>query len=370
MLGPCFGFPTPIKAPIPFLKHVKTSPFLHQRPRPHALQCSVKPSCYTSPRVGVIQLTGKDRLSFLHNQSTNKFEGRQSGQVVETTFTLPTGRVIDLATVLLRDSDALVLVSSNTVNELVERFERYLFPADEVRVSNNSDKFSLSWIFVGEGSANDARVEFEKDRMSYRGTSWVRGHFAIRNEGAQRTSMNIWGSGLSTPGFRILQSPAGSFNSDLDSDFQMLSSAEFDQLRIMDGRPFSNNEFAKKWIVLEAGLWHTVSFQKGCYVGQETIAKLESRDGVNNWLVGLRGDNILKEGAVITDKKDGAKVGVVTSSTTDKNGHGISLGYVKRKRGVAKPGTVLSVDGADVLVQDLPFATRTKEACADGEVRN
>jgi folate-binding protein YgfZ len=45
-------------------------------------------------------------------------------------------------------------------------------------------------------------------------------------------------------------------------------------LRILRGRPYPDRELTPEVTPLEAGLWHTVSFTKGCYLGQETIAKV------------------------------------------------------------------------------------------------
>lgn len=53
-------------------------------------------------------------------------------------------------------------------------------------------------------------------------------------------------------------------------------------LRVLQGRPYPDQELTLEVTPLEAGLWHTVSFTKGCYLGQETIAKVSRRGGTDS----------------------------------------------------------------------------------------
>ncbi|KAB1991038.1 CAF17-like 4Fe-4S cluster assembly/insertion protein YgfZ, partial [Haemophilus parainfluenzae] len=75
------------------------------------------------------------------------------------------------------------------------------------------------------------------------------------------------------------------------------------QLRIQQGRPMPGAELTQDYNPLEAGLWQTISFDKGCYIGQETIARLNTYRGVKQQLWGIRlqgpaapGSPILVEG--------------------------------------------------------------------------
>ncbi|KAJ1469333.1 hypothetical protein T484DRAFT_1852108, partial [Baffinella frigidus] len=61
----------------------------------------------------------------------------------------------------------------------------------------------------------------------------------------------------------------------------------WEALRIMDGVPAPGKELTLDHNPLEAGLWGTVSFDKGCYIGQETIARLRTSGGVKQQLFSL-----------------------------------------------------------------------------------
>lgn len=100
----------------------------------------------------------------------------------------------------------------------------------------------------------------------------------------------------------------------------------FDYLRIEAGQPRFGRELTLDYIPLEANLWADVSFNKGCYTGQEIIARMESRGRLAKRLVRLRAADPLPVGEDIrTATKN---VGRITSSGMGPGG-AVALGYVK-----------------------------------------
>ena len=63
---------------------------------------------------------------------------------------------------------------------------------------------------------------------------------------------------------------------------------ELERWRIAAGLPAAGHELTEDWNPLEAGLWDHVSFTKGCYVGQEVVARLRTYDKVSREIVRLR----------------------------------------------------------------------------------
>jgi tRNA-modifying protein YgfZ len=124
------------------------------------------------------------------------------------------------------------------------------------------------------------------------------------------------------------------------------------RLRIIQGRPKPDAELTEDYNPLEVGLWQTISFTKGCYIGQETIARLNTYKGVKQYLWGIKLANFAEVGSPLL--LDGEKVGILTSCTTTENGI-YGLGYLRAKAG----GVGLKLQIADTIgeILDLPFVS-------------
>jgi folate-binding protein YgfZ len=108
-------------------------------------------------------------------------------------------------------------------------------------------------------------------------------------------------------------------------------SAEYEGLRISAGIPRMGAELDERTIPAESGLIDlTVSFTKGCYTGQELVARVDSRGGnVPRHLTRLRSTGEIVSGSDLVDET-GAAVGKVTSAAADPDGDWVALGFVKR----------------------------------------
>jgi aminomethyltransferase len=120
-----------------------------------------------------------------------------------------------------------------------------------------------------------------------------------------------------------------------------LSHISYEDLRIAHGYPHFPNEIGEDYIPLETGLMDAISFSKGCYVGQEIIARMDSRGQIAKRLVKLdapRGE--LREGDAIT--ADGQNIGKITSAqSAAMDGHRLALGYVRSA--FAEPGHTVQI---------------------------
>jgi folate-binding protein YgfZ len=126
-----------------------------------------------------------------------------------------------------------------------------------------------------------------------------------------------------------------------------------DVLRIEDGRPWFGPDITEDNLLHETGLigeYHSPT--KGCYVGQEVIARLDARGGnVNKMMRGLRLSATAQAGSAVTS--EGKQVGRVTTAGTSPRLGPVAMGYVHRSR--FEPGTHVEVDGAAAAVVRLPF---------------
>ncbi len=117
-------------------------------------------------------------------------------------------------------------------------------------------------------------------------------------------------------------------------------------LRIEAGIPIYGKDMDEETIPIEAGIWNALSFEKGCYVGQEVVARIKWRGHVNRHLMGI----VLEEGytpsagdEIFAGEK---KIGRITSQAfSPALGRNVALGYVRRE--FVEPGTEVFVASAD-----------------------
>jgi folate-binding protein YgfZ len=133
--------------------------------------------------------------------------------------------------------------------------------------------------------------------------------------------------------------------------------AALEILRVEAGFPRFGVELGPDTLPAELGLVEsTVSFTKGCYTGQEVVARMHSRGRVGHRLIGI----VLDDGALAEPgaevRAGGSRVGAVTSVARSPRCGAIALGIVRN--GFDAPGTPLDVGGRSAQAVALPFASR------------
>jgi len=165
------------------------------------------------------------------------------------------------------------------------------------------------------------------------------------------------GSGLALPGLTMLDvsGSSGVAAAVSSAGVRLGGGKEWEALRILQGRPFPEKELTLEVTPLEAGLWHTVDPEKGCYLGQETLAKQANNKGERQRLFAVRGKG-LEEKQRILDSA-GGRSGVVTSCLGDEGRAG--LAYIRKTVAHPTRASLFNEGGTEPLqVSDIPYATR------------
>ena len=296
---------------------------------------------------GRIRLTGADRVRFLHNQTTNQIEALAVGQGCSTVFVTSTGRTIDLVTVYALPEALLLLVSPGMAQTLYDWMDRYIFFSDQVSLSDESEQ-TFAFTVLGEGADEVARqlgaagligqAEFSHQMLPT--ADGLTAHMAVGSDLAI-AGYTLWGPKTSAAAVWQALISAGASPGPAE---------QWETLRIQQGRPRPGQELTDDDNPLEAGLWQSVSFEKGCYIGQETIARLNTYQGVKKRLWGITLTAPVAAGAAITH--NGAKVGKLTSVIETESGI-LGLGYLRTKSG--GEGLSIEVDGVEGEAIALPF---------------
>jgi folate-binding protein YgfZ len=131
-------------------------------------------------------------------------------------------------------------------------------------------------------------------------------------------------------------------------------------LRVEAGIPALGSELDEEVLPPEARLERAIATDKGCYVGQEIVARLRARGQVNHLLVGLKFEPDTKASVGVALSSGGKSTGEVTTLVESPDLGRIALGYVRRDH--AEPGTVVDFEGGHGTVAALPFVVSTAES--------
>ena len=293
---------------------------------------------------GKLALTGTERKSFLAGQVTNDIEGLQAGHGCYAAFLTHKGKMLgDLRVLAVEDERAdpelLLDTERSTLQALFDMVRRFKIGYDVELHKRTVQRGLLS--LVGPGAraiagAEDLPAEEHAHRAAEIGGRPVR---LIATD----VGIDVLCEADDTDAVREALLAAGATPVSEDA-------AEI--LRVERGRPRYGWELDDATIPQEAGLnERAVSFTKGCYVGQETVARLFYRGKPNRHLRGLKLSEPVEPGAEL--RLGERVVGRLATSLVSPVHGPIALALVRRE---AVPGDTLDVTGgATAQVVELPF---------------
>ncbi len=300
---------------------------------------------------GRLKFTGKNRVDFLHRMSTNDLLKLAIGQGAGTVFTTPIARMIDRTVVYVRDSDVLMLTSRGNQARVFQWLRKYIFFNDDVQikdVTNETGMISLYGATAIQVMARVAGVDLSALPLH---------HWRVAPM-AEIEVMVTRADPIANGGFHLIferNAQAKVWQALLNAGVVPLSEETYQVLRVEAGQPEFGRELGDDYIPLEANLWNDVNFKKGCYTGQEIIARMESRQKLAKRLVGLRfGEQVTLPASLWIDDHE---AGIVTSVVHSPALGWIGLGYLKSDGG-AEGQVVQSHSGERTVsakVSVLPF---------------
>ena len=303
------------------------------------------------PDAGYLRFAGADRVDFLNRQTTNDVRLLTPDRSITTVLTTATARMSDVLT-LVDQGDALgAMTLAGHAAATARHFQGKIFFMDKVAVEDVSDEV--------------VQIDLDGPRAGslLRNLNVVAppGQDAVTTTGFAGSEIRVTArKGLVGPGFRLL---APAIVAEIvqqalaAAGFTKLMPETHDILRIEAGLPASNAELSEDYNPLEAGLEAAISESKGCYTGQEIIARQITYDKVTKRLVGLRLEALVEPGSTVGI--EGKKAGTVTSVADSPRFGPIALAYLKRPHHL--PGTrvlLQSPAAASVpaTVATLPFS--------------
>ena len=285
----------------------------------------------------LLELTGPDRLRLLNGLVTADVKSLAPGTTTRGFFTTGQGRILaDFHLLAFAESCWLVLPpgTGETIRAHLEKYK----VASRVEISQVADRclFELRGPRAGEIAAAAAEL--------------------LSTEDEQRTMLAAGGSVFLLPkAFASGEPLMPRLCEGSDSPLRRVSAAAAEIARIEDGELVFGVDFSGENFPQETGREAAVSYTKGCYLGQEVVARIHYRGGVQRLPRGLRFDADRMPDAGAELRFEGRSVGRATSVTQSARFGAIGLGLL-HQRGAA-PGTRLEVLGGAAEVVALPFGS-------------
>jgi len=297
-----------------------------------------------------IAVVGDDAAGFLNGIFSNDILSLQAGQGCEAAYLTPKGKMLGIIRILASQNDQtkVFLLDTDSVSlvSLEEIFQQYQVGYKVKVIKQTSKLKSLSLI----GPATDTVLRQSLDEGTGLPHIAVFSHEIIQINGIEtRLVRTRWGLELL---FREEDNNKLLDYLTMNIGVVPVQEETWNVLRVERGLPLYGPDLDDTVIPQEAGLnERLVSFTKGCYVGQETIARLYYKGKPNRHFRGLKlsasasyGDEIY-----VGDKKVGALTSVVSSPRFGE----IALGFIRAE---VIGGQEVAVDGAKATVIELPFS--------------
>jgi folate-binding protein YgfZ len=314
-------------------------------------------------RAGRLRLTGSKRLDLLHRIATQDLRGLAPGQGAIAAMLTDKGRILDALRLHAREDDVVLVTSPGQAPAIQKQIESLRF-RDDVQVSDITGTTAMLEL---AGPAAPALLEGLAGESGL--ADLPRYHSRrVRLAGHEALAARTLGMGA---GFRLIVDAAAAEEVWLaltqgprPARAVPMGEEAWESLRIERGVPRHGRELTLDHNPLEARLDASISWTKGCYIGQEVVARLDSRQKVSRLLCGLwldpSGAPLPAAGEELTaEDAPAVEAGRITSAVLSiAFARPIALAYVRQD--LATPGARLrrpavGAPPPGAVVAALPF---------------
>jgi folate-binding protein YgfZ len=247
----------------------------------------------------IVEMKGEESADFLQRISTNDLSTFVPDSMTFTLLVSDKGRIIDTVWLVHRGEYLLLLLSHGTAASTIGWLNRYII-MEEIVLTDVTSRYSVS-------------IHSDAEKGPY-----CTEYF----------------------GFPV------SFSIDGPTVESDMHSGDFEQWRILQGIPKIGHEIVEEFNPLELNLWNWISFTKGCYIGQEVIARLDTYNKVQRSLCLFRTAAMLQERAILCDSS-GNDLGKITSVFNDGTA---VIGLAMIRTAAALSGSSFHLKGTDLTV--------------------
>ena len=305
---------------------------------------------------GNLCFSGPDTEEFLHRMLSNRVQELGPGEGAYNTFLTRQGKFISDMYLYKFESSVVASVAPGMAETLAEEIDRFII-MDQVEVTDETETSFCIGLF-----GPDSAEIITKAGMGAPSTE-EHGH---TNSGDMMIARELW---TGEDGYLLLgprDEAESAWRALSDTGVKSAGIAALDSLTLEAGVPLFGKDMTAAVNPMQAGLEEkAIDFEKGCYIGQEVIAKIKYLGQVNRGLVGLKISGETTPGAGADVYSDEKNIGSITRSAYCPTTNAIlAFSYLPRTQ--MEPGTHVKVDcpggDAEATVESLPFYRRESEA--------
>ena len=287
---------------------------------------------YTPSKYKFIAVKGKDSIDLLDRLTTNDLKSLKSMEHAYSLLVSPKGRMIEMLSVLNLEGQIILGCSADSLNKVLEWIDFYTF-GEEVEIILDQKDYQSKIMIMGENSISFINFIFGIDMSLSEGKSMF---IALNKQHYGRIKLLIVNKNYFDFGhYEIYAS-----REDVDYVLKLfkqnrhnfkfvdyLNDDKFNNYRIVNNLAGYPTEINENYNPLEAGLKKYINFSKGCYIGQEVIARLDTYSKVRNKLVLIKRDTEVDSELINKDKL----IGNITSYTSPNFYNGdYKLAYIRK----------------------------------------
>jgi folate-binding protein YgfZ len=310
---------------------------------------------------GRICLLGNDRIRFLHGQITNDVKKLGAGEGCYAALTTAKGKMESDLNVFNLPDELLLDFEPGLTHAISQRLEKFIV-ADDVQIADVSEHYGLLSVqgpkagevlsAAGFGEAPEKNFAITKVSDMTPGDIYLANQLRILS-GKPGFDIFIPNAALGTVADKLIAAAKG-------INGRACGWTAFETVRIEAGIPRFGADMDETNLPMECIESRAMSFNKGCYIGQEVLNRIHAIGHVTKELHGLRLADDLKRLPQKGDKifRDGKEIGYITSAVKSPTlNANIALGYVRREANQIGTELVLKTagDGSRVKIVELPF---------------
>jgi folate-binding protein YgfZ len=282
---------------------------------------------------GKIRVSGDDRARLLHAMTTNHVQQLKPGGGCYAFFLNAQGRILGDVNLFCFEDHFLLDTEPETRHKLFEHLDRYII-ADDVTLSDETDRISTIGVEGPEAAQALAKLCSPIPQTPY--STLTCGESTVaRVDSTGAGGFFLFTSASDKP--RLIR--------DLELAGAVAATPEAATIvRLENGRPRYGEEITERFLVQETGQLQAISFNKGCYLGQEIVERVRSRAQIHRILRRLEIDS--SEVPPAGTKFEGGEI--VSAVLSPALGKVVAMAYLRTQN--SEPGTELTIAGAPARV--------------------